>query len=104
MITSDLEIALKRTVFKNSYFEFFKWSFKILFPSERYEDNFHVKYLCDIYQAEIERMLRREEKDRDIIVNIPPRTSKSLITSVCLLPWAWLLDPTLPFISVSFDD
>jgi predicted phage terminase large subunit-like protein len=99
-----LELDLKKEIFKNSYFEFFKWTFSILFPNERYEDNFHVKFLCDLYQAEIERIIRKEEKDKDIIVNIPPRTSKSLITSVCLLPWMWIKDPTLPMISVSFDE
>lgn len=99
-----LEKELKREIFKKSYYEFFKWCFAILFPNERYEDNFHVKYLCDIYQAEIERILRREEKTQDIIVNIPPRTSKSLITNVCLLPWMWIKDPTMTMISVSFDE
>jgi predicted phage terminase large subunit-like protein len=99
-----LELELKREIFKKSYFEFFKWSFGILFPNEKYEDNFHVKYLCDLYQGEIERIIRKEAKTKDIIVNIPPRTSKSLITSVCLLPWMWIKEPTLPMINVSFDD
>lgn len=103
LIDYNLEIVVKRELFKRSYYEFFKWSFGILFPNEKYEDNFHVKYLCDLYQAEIERIIRKEGKDKDIIVNIPPRTSKSLITSVSLLAWMWIKDPTLPMITVSFD-
>lgn len=104
MINRQLELELKRAIFEKSYYEFFKWVFQILFPNEKYEDTFHIRYLCDIYQAEVERIIRKEEKDKDIIVNIPPRTSKSLITSVALTAWAWILDPTLPFICVSFDD
>jgi predicted phage terminase large subunit-like protein len=104
VINYELEKELKKEIFKKSYFEFFKWSFNILFPNEKYEDAFHVKYLCDIYQKEVERIIRKEAKTKDIIVNIPPRTSKSLITSVCLLAWAWIKDPTIPMISVSFDD
>ena len=50
------------------------------------------------------RIIRKEEKTKDIIVNIPPRASKSLITSVFLLPWMWINDPSLPMISVSFDE
>lgn len=99
-----LELELQRSIFEKSYFEFFKWSFSLLFPNEKYEDTFHIKFLCDLYQEEVERIIRREEKFKDILVNIPPRTSKSLITSVCLLAWAWIKDPTIPFISVSFDD
>lgn len=104
IIDKELELQLKRDIFKESYFEFFKWAFSVLFPNEKYEDAFHVKYLCDLYQQEVERIIRREEKEKDIIVNIPPRTSKSLITSVCLLAWIWIKDPTIPMISVSFDE
>lgn len=100
----ELELSLKRSIFKDSYHEFFKWSFNILFPTEKYEDSFHIKYLCDKLQDEVERIIRREERDRDLIVNIPPRTSKSLICSVCLNAWAWIRDPSITFISVSFDE
>lgn len=103
MISKELELELKREVYKESYFEFFKFCFKILNPNESYEDNFHIKYLCDLLQKEVERILRNEEKEKDIIVNIPPRASKSMITSVCLLPYVWLRMPTATFICVSFD-
>ncbi len=101
---SSLEVALRRTVYLNSYHEFFKWSFQVLFPNEKYEDSFHIKYLCDYLQDEVERIIRKEEKDKDVIVNIPPRTSKSLICSVALNAWIWTKAPYLPFITVSFDE
>jgi predicted phage terminase large subunit-like protein len=104
IVDKQLELQLKRDIFKESYFEFFKWAFNILLPNEKYEDAFHIKYLCDTYQAEVERIIRKEEKTKDLIVNIPPRTSKSLITSVVLNAWAWIKDPTIPFIVVSFDE
>lgn len=103
MITRDLEIELKREVLSKNYFEFFKWAFGILHQSLPYEDAPHVKYLCDLLQEEHERILRKEEKDKDIIVNIPPRASKSLITSVCFLPFVWITNPHATFICVSFD-
>lgn len=102
-ISKELARDIKREVLKSSYFEFFKWAFDILHPGQPYKDNFHVKYLCDVLQEEVERMLRNEEKDKDLLINIPPRTSKSLIFSVCFLPWAWLHMPNLKFITVSFD-
>lgn len=101
---SPLEIEVKRFVLTRSYYEFFKWSFAILFPNEPYEDNFHVKYLCDILQQEVERIRRREPKTLDILANVPPRASKSLIVSVSLNAWAWIDSPSLPVISVSFDE
>lgn len=103
-IDRSLELELKRKVFEQSYYEFARWCFTLLFPNERFEPNFHIEYLCDLYQDEVERIIRKEEKDGDIIVNVPPRSSKSLITSVFLLPWMWIKDPTLPMINVSFDE
>lgn len=103
-ISNELARDIKREVLKENYFEFFKWAFSLLHNSAKYEDNFHVKYLCDILQEEAERVLRFEEKDKDILINIPPRTSKSLITSVCFQPWVWIKNPSKKFICVSFDD
>ena len=103
MIPKELEIQLKKEVYRSNYFEFFKWAFKILFPAEEYVDTFHVKYLCDLLQQEQERIERKEDKDKDIIINIPPRSSKSLITSVCFQAWVWTRMPSATFIAVSFD-
>lgn len=103
-IDRKLELDLKRKIFTQSYFQFARWCFGLLFPNERFEMSFHIQLLCDLYQKEVERIIRKEEKEKDIIVNIPPRASKSLITSVFLLPWAWIKDPTLPMISISFDE
>lgn len=104
MITRDLELELKREILSTNYFEFFKWAFRLLHNNQAYEDAPHVSYLCDILQDEHERILRKEEKLQDIIINIPPRASKSLITSVCFLPFVWITNPSATFICVSFDD
>lgn len=104
MINYDLEKELKKAIFKKSYYEFFKWSFNILEPQTRLEDTFHIKYLCDLLQAEVERIIRREAKGKDIIVNIPPRTSKSKIVSQSFLAWVWIIAPHLKMIAVSYDD
>lgn len=102
----DIEFLndLKRSVYTESYYEFFKWSFSILLPNDKLEDNFHIKYLCDLLQDEQERIERREEKKEDIIVNIPPRSTKTMICSVSFPVWVWVRMPTARFITVSFDD
>ena len=103
-LNKDIHLKIMQKVFRASYYHFCKWCFTILFPNEKYEDNFHIKLLCDVYQQEIERILNKQHKTKDIIVNIPPRSSKTLITSVCLLPWMWIKDPTLTMINISFDE
>lgn len=104
MLDYEIEKQLKREIFKKSFYQFFLWSFNILEPQTRLEDAFHIKYLCDEIQAEIERIIRREAKGKDIIINIPPRTSKSKIVSQSLLAWVWIKAPYLKMIAVSYDD
>ncbi len=99
-----LDIELKRHIYKESYYEFFKFCFRQLFPNEIYRDAPHIKYLCDLLQYETMRIKHKKPKDLDININIPPRTTKSLIVSVAWQPWTWLHDSTLPFICASFDD
>lgn len=100
----ELELELKRELFSRSYYHFFVWSFNIMFPNERYEDAPHIRYICGLCQEEVERILRKEERTTDLLINIPPRTSKSLMVSVMLLAWMWIKDATLPMIAVSFDE
>lgn len=39
---------------------------------------------------------------RFLVVNMPPRTSKSLVTSVIYPVWEWLQDPSLQFLTASY--
>jgi len=101
-ILGKLEIALERKIYQNSFYEFFKVAFCQLHPDKPLEDNWHIKYLCDVLQKETERIIRREQKTKDIIINIPPRSLKSYITSVIWPVWSWTLDPSLKFATISY--
>lgn len=86
----------------DSYYEFVKQAFAVLEPETQYLDNFHVQYLCNTVQSMVERVGRREPKKRNLIINIPPRAMKSVITTICIVPWAWIHFPHLKFIASSY--
>jgi predicted phage terminase large subunit-like protein len=50
----------------------------------------------------VERVANREEKLYDLIINIPPGTSKSTIATVMLPAWAWTIDPRIRALSASY--
>ena len=54
-----------------------------------FQDNWHIHYLCDELQQVAERVARREPNPYDLIINIPPGTSKSSICSVFFPVWCW---------------
>ena len=47
-------------------------------------------------------MFRREKKEYDLIINIPPSMSKTSILNIYFPLWCWVNDYTIPFISVSY--
>ena len=96
------EKQLKKRIYAQSYYEFFKVAYAVLLPGEPYSDNWHIKYLCDRLEQEVHRIIERRVKKKDIIINIPFRAAKSLIVTQCFNAWAWTIDPTLKFICVSF--
>ncbi len=95
-------LALDRTKCEDSYYYFFKKAWKILEPETPLDDNWHIKYLCDLLQREVERIIAGEPKSKDIIINIPPRSGKSYIVTVMLTPWVWTKYPHFKVINSSF--
>lgn len=96
-----LEIYNKNNAEKR-YFDFFKQAWEILEPSTPLTCNWHIEYLCDVLQEETERLLRGEDKEQDIIINIPPATSKSSIVTKIWPAWVWIKDPSIRIVSGSY--
>jgi hypothetical protein len=97
------EKELLMSVYRDSYYEFFKDAFRILHPGEPYSDNWHIKVLCDKLQEEAERIHQRRPRKKDLIINVPFRSSKSSITTIVFPVWCWLvLKPQFKFITVSY--
>ncbi len=104
MIPSKLEIVLERKIYAKSLYEFYKAAFCQLHPGEAYDENWHAKYLCDVLQEETFRVINGIPREKDIIINISPRSSKSMIASVIWPAWAWTIKTSLKFISGSYSD
>ena len=60
--------------------------------------NWHIEYLCDELQQVAERVFRREAKLYDLIINVPPGSTKSTICSQLFPVWCWVRDDTLRLI------
>lgn len=91
----------KKRELQKSYYDFFLEAWPQIRPNDILVDNWHIRYLCDLLQKEVERIGHRKHKDKDIIINICPRSTKSLIFSVMLTPWAWTNYPYLKIINTS---
>lgn len=93
----DLEAELC----KRSFYDFVKTFFDIVIK-ETPVYNWHIEYLCNELQIIGERVKARLPKEYDLIINIPPGTSKSTICTVMFPVWLWVIDPTLRVMTGSY--
>jgi predicted phage terminase large subunit-like protein len=98
------ETNLVRNICKQSFFEFVK-EFWNEVATEPYIGNWHIKYLCDAAQEEMELIFKRVPKRYDyIIINVPPVTLKSTLFSIFLHDWMWTRAPQFNFIGLSYEE
>lgn len=95
------ENQIRAELCKRSFFFFLKEFWSIIIPEEPVY-NWHMEYLCDELQKVVTKVKNREAKDYDLIINIPPGTSKSTIATVMLPAWAWVIDPTIRSLTASY--
>jgi phage terminase large subunit-like protein len=62
----------------------------------------HMEVMCDEIQKVYEWVIRRERKHYDLIMNVPPGTSKSTIATVMAPAWSWTRDASLRHITFSY--
>lgn len=64
--------------------------------------NWHMQFICDELQVVAERIIDNKPKEYDLIINVPPGTSKSTIVSVMFPIWIWLRKQSARSICASY--
>jgi len=90
-------IADRRELYRRSFYEFTKRAWNLVVPG-RFIDTWHVRTLCEHYQALVERDILR------LLVSIQPRIAKSSILNVLGPAWAWAVNPGEKILSASHGD
>lgn len=83
-----LDYFIDRELCKQSYFEFVKEAWKIIEPSTELVLNWHIEKIANELQEVIERNERGEDAE-NIVINVPPGTTKSTLITKLLTPWVW---------------
>lgn len=100
MIEVDADIALAELC-RRSFFRFVQEFWDIVIP-EKPVYNWHIEYLCDELQHLNGYVVRREPKPYDLIINVPPGSTKSTIATQMYNAWVWTVDPSQRFITSSY--
>lgn len=99
---SAIEFQADRLLAKSSYYEFCRAAFRELHNGSEMIENWHIRAMCKAIQNAVERWRSGTGKAKDIIINVPPGSTKSLICTVFLTPWVWLHDQSFSQLSTSY--
>lgn len=89
---SELDYALA----EKSFVHFFKAAWKVLEPTTPLLFNWHHELIAEYLQATLNGDISR------LIINVPPRYSKSILVTIMFPAWCWITKPSLRFISASY--
>lgn len=92
-----------QSICRESFFEFVKEFWEIIIQEDPIW-NWHIEYLCGVAQEMAERIFKRLPKLHDLVVNIPPGTTKSTIFSIMFPVWLWTRQPEIRIISASYEE
>ena len=96
-LLADIEIYEERLKLEGSLLEFVKFIFKE-FRGEEFIVNWHHKVICELLEEIY------EGKRRNLIINIPPRYSKTEIVVKAFMAWCLAKNHRSKFIHLSYSD
>ena len=90
--------------------QFFERFWPVLEPNTPLEINWHHHAIASALTQHTYRVVAHLKKEdapeelqqKDLIINVPPRTTKSVLVTVMFPVWAWTIDPTLSFLTASY--
>ena len=99
--------AIRRHLIENpqkgesSLFEFLKYFWDEV-STDAFKENWHIKYLCKELEKVANRVAENKPKIHDLIINIPPGTTKTITCSIMYPAWCWTRWHKLRFITASY--
>lgn len=91
-----LQADVNAELAERSLSHFVRVTWPITHATEPFVPSWHIDAICQHLSAVITGQIN------NLLICVAPRMTKSVPTSICLVPWAWLRDPSFTFLYVSF--
>jgi predicted phage terminase large subunit-like protein len=97
---SDLHLpaedAIDKELRERSLYQFIKDAWAVVEPSDRFIDNWHIQAVAEHLEAVSRSQIR------NLVINMPPRHTKSLLVSVFWPCWEWITYPSRRWLYSSY--
>lgn len=96
LLTDALKFERDKRAAEQSLYEFVKQCWHVVEPGVEFSEGWHLRVICEHLEAVQARKIRK------LLINVPPRHSKSTVSVVIFPVWCWLKDPTEKFLTASY--
>ena len=93
--------AALRNLVQNDFYQFIKY-FWPEYSADEFRDNWHIRVIASELQTMAERVAAGKPKKHDLIINVPPGSSKTSTVSVFFPVWCWTNWYWMRFITASY--
>lgn len=82
-------IASIRALTRGSLYRFIQF-FWDTYSSDTFVSNWHIEKICEELEIVARRVAAGEKKEHDLIINVPPGTTKTATVSIFFPVWCWV--------------
>lgn len=90
-----------RELVKGNLFLFLKYLWSE-YSQDEFKPNWHIEYICNELEIVARKVAAGLKNDYDIVINVPPGSTKTAIVSIMFPIWCWVNWFNLRFITASY--
>ena len=92
---------IQRELNNRSLYEFLQCFWPVV-SNDEFQPNWHISYLCQELEKVAHRVGNNQKKEYDLIINVPPGTTKTKTALVMFPVWVWTKWFWVKFITASY--
>ena len=97
-IKQELEKDLVKRECEDNLHNYIKHAWEIIEPATEFKSNWHIEYIAEHLELVEEGHIKR------LLINMPPRNTKSIVATVMYPTWSWIKSSHKKFISLSYSN
>ena len=82
-------------------YEFLQYYWPLV-STHKFQQNWHIEYLCGELEKLAYQVGARQPREYDLIINVPPGSTKTITCSIMFPAWCWTKWPWMRFICSSY--
>lgn len=94
-------LLLAREINNRSLYEFLQYFWPVV-SNTPFTPNWHIEYLCKQLEELAQRVGDKKPKEYDLIINVPPGSTKTITCSIIFPAWCWTKWYWMRFICSSY--